>query len=172
MTEEVKENIETAENLTDAAAAEQGAEAQAKEGSATAENLGKFKSVDALLRAYNSLQAEFTRRSQRLKELEKEQAQNIPSSVGEPVPMPEENDSAPVPMPEIKNEPEEEEELFRRANASAAVRQKIIDNYLGEVKKSAVPLMGGGVSVVSPALKAKSVAEAGAMALGYFRNNR
>ena len=33
--------------------------------------LGKFKDVDALARAYGSLQAEFTRRSQRLKELEK-----------------------------------------------------------------------------------------------------
>lgn len=32
---------------------------------------GKFKDVDALVRAYSSLQAEFTRRSQRLKELEK-----------------------------------------------------------------------------------------------------
>ena len=33
--------------------------------------LGKFKSVDALARAYGALEAEFTRRSQRLKELEK-----------------------------------------------------------------------------------------------------
>jgi hypothetical protein len=33
--------------------------------------LGKFKDVDALARAYGSLQAEFTRRSQRLRELEK-----------------------------------------------------------------------------------------------------
>ena len=33
--------------------------------------LGKFKDVNALARAYESLQAEFTRRSQRLKELEK-----------------------------------------------------------------------------------------------------
>ncbi|MBE5747279.1 MAG: hypothetical protein E7352_03775 [Clostridiales bacterium] len=32
---------------------------------------GKFKDVSALVRAYESLQAEFTRRSQRLKELEK-----------------------------------------------------------------------------------------------------
>ncbi len=34
--------------------------------------LGKFKDVDALARAYESLQAEFTRRSQRLKAMEKE----------------------------------------------------------------------------------------------------
>ena len=35
-------------------------------------DLGKFRSVDALLRAYEKLEAEFTRRSQRLKELERE----------------------------------------------------------------------------------------------------
>ena len=33
--------------------------------------LGKFKDVNALMEAYNHLQAEFTRRSQRLKELER-----------------------------------------------------------------------------------------------------
>ena len=38
--------------------------------------LGKFKDVDALAKAYGSLQAEFTRRSQRLKELER-QAENF-----------------------------------------------------------------------------------------------
>ena len=34
--------------------------------------LGKFKDVDALARAYSSLQAEFTRRSQKLKQLQRE----------------------------------------------------------------------------------------------------
>ena len=36
--------------------------------------LGKFKSVDALLQAYNALEKEFTKRSQKLKALEKEAA--------------------------------------------------------------------------------------------------
>ncbi len=36
---------------------------------------GKFKSAEALLAAYNALEAEFTRKSQRLSEIEKEQAQ-------------------------------------------------------------------------------------------------
>ena len=43
-------------------------------------DLGKFRSVDALLRAYEALEAEFTRRSQRLKELERE-ADNLSASV-------------------------------------------------------------------------------------------
>lgn len=42
----------------------------------------KFKDVDALVRAYGALQAEFTRRSQRLKELEK-QAENFKAESGE-----------------------------------------------------------------------------------------
>lgn len=41
----------------------------------------KFKDVDALVRAYSSLQAEFTRRSQRLKELEKK-AENLETEEG------------------------------------------------------------------------------------------
>ena len=41
----------------------------------------KFKDVDALVRAYSSLQAEFTRRSQRLKELEKK-VENVEKEEG------------------------------------------------------------------------------------------
>ena len=39
-----------------------------------AASLGKFKDVNALLAAYNSLQAEFTKRCQRIKELERSAA--------------------------------------------------------------------------------------------------
>ena len=39
-------------------------------------NLGKFKDVQTLLNAYNSLQAEFTRKSQKLSELQKENDKN------------------------------------------------------------------------------------------------
>ena len=52
------------------AVSEQGADRESAE-SINSTVLGKFKDVDALARAYGSLQAEFTRRSQRLKELER-----------------------------------------------------------------------------------------------------
>jgi len=52
----------------------QAAEAEEKEGPAV---LGKFKTVNALAEAYSALQAEFTRRSQRLKELEKMQEDGV-----------------------------------------------------------------------------------------------
>ena len=45
-------------------------------------DLGKFRSVDALLRAYEALQSEFTRRSQRLKELEREADNSSDSEKG------------------------------------------------------------------------------------------
>ena len=45
-------------------------------------DLGKFRSVDALLRAYEALESEFTRRSQRLKELEREADNSSASETG------------------------------------------------------------------------------------------
>lgn len=45
-------------------------------------DLGKFRSVDALLRAYEALESEFTRRSQRLKELEREADNSSASAEG------------------------------------------------------------------------------------------
>lgn len=49
-----------------------GAEGEMRCPSTASTAIGKFKDVDALLKAYDCLQAEFTRRSQRLKQLEKE----------------------------------------------------------------------------------------------------
>lgn len=53
---------------------------QAEMGAST--DLGKFRDVNALLKAYSSLQAEFTRRSQRLKELEN-RMDNLNTAQGE-----------------------------------------------------------------------------------------
>ena len=50
----------------------QSAEAEENLGVADSKQFGKFKDVNALLDAYNSLQAEFTRRCQKVKELERE----------------------------------------------------------------------------------------------------
>lgn len=50
-----------------------------EEGSSNHTDFGKFKSAEALLDAYKALEAEFTRKSQRLSELEKQQpAQTTP----------------------------------------------------------------------------------------------
>ena len=66
-----KENIYTQENQTEQGSKVSGAQgAESMESGST--DLGKFKDVNALMQAYKSLQAEFTRRSQRLKKCEEE----------------------------------------------------------------------------------------------------
>ncbi len=104
---------------------------------------GKFKSVDALARAYGELEAEFTRRSQRLKALEEASvpiAAHAPSSQeekGETVPNGEE----------------------QRDGASG-----------GALPQSKVPLMGAeGARVAAPQVRCASIREAGALALGYLK---
>lgn len=52
--------------------------AASQEGSLKQEGFGKFKSASALLDAYKALEAEFTRKSQRLSELEKNLEQATP----------------------------------------------------------------------------------------------
>ena len=53
--------------------------AEAEKEITAAPDLGKFKDVQTLLKAYSDLEAEFTRRSQRLKELEASKEQEAPA---------------------------------------------------------------------------------------------
>lgn len=222
---------------------ERAAEAERGKGSAV---LGKFRSVDALAEAYGALEAEFTRRSQRLKELEK-QADNFHSAlsadsltaaekpqkkevggeekflrasdgeekeifetpsancgkgkensevsslsdektVAAPVPDTEEGKPAVPQTPPAKERETEsfkaqankgaeerasEEELYRAACNSEAVRLRIIGDYLASIRSADAPLMRGGTAVfAAPPVKAKSIAEAGTMALCYFKKDK
>ena len=94
-------------------------------------DLGKFKSVDALLRAYGQLEAEFTRRSQKLKALEDAASQNS-------------EEAGAV----------REEELYRMVNENEGVRARVLGDYLASLK--GVPLLtnsGVGVTVGQTAPK-------------------
>ncbi len=77
----VEENVDVETTLTEEKNTVEGAMSCPKEETSTV--LGKFKDVDALSRAYEALQAEFTRRSQRLRSLEKE-VENFKASGAEP----------------------------------------------------------------------------------------
>ncbi len=102
---------------------------------------GKFKSVDALARAYSELEAEFTRRSQKLKAYEE--------AAG-------------------AREGRDPEALYRAVTENEAVRTRVIGDYLQSL--GGVPLMGtAGAGVTAPAQRPKNIAEAGKLALGYFR---
>lgn len=194
---------------------EQGTEVTEK-GSAV---LGKFKDVNALAAAYGCLQAEFTRRSQRLKELEKmlaekTQTQEIGKTVCErEVESGEADDGTSEPPTEIPPETDalqgggetldtvkaeegetgdglgencskEElsaaekgvvaaystEELYERAVNDESVRLRIIGDYLSSLSRTYAPLTSGGRGTPSVVpTRAKSVADAGKMALRLFQ---
>lgn len=61
-------------------------------------------------------------------------------------------------------------ELMRRVQENEGVRLKIIGEYLTSIGKAAVPLVrGGGGTIAAPPVKAKSLEEAGSMALRFFK---
>lgn len=120
----------------------------------TAPELGKFKSVDALLSAYLSLEAEFTRRSQRLKELE------------------EGNKSAPEQGAPSRKSIPEGEELLRAALSDGNVRNAVLEDYLKSVSQGAVPLILGGVAPSAPKDAPKTVKEAGNLARRFLKEGK
>ena len=130
------------ENTAQAEPAGNGAEAQREESAPG--GFGKFKSADALLNAYNSLEAEFTRRSQRLRELEGRE--NCAQPRGE---------SAPA------------------AEGDAAIEEKIERAVERAIAARAPYVMAeGGGYAAAPPQRAKTVEEAGALARELFRKGR
>ena len=109
---------------------------------------GKFKSAEALLEAYLNLEAEFTRRSQKLKELEESKASEAPSFKCD--------DSG---------------ELLSAVLSNQSVREAVVEDYLKSVQASrSVPLMVGGVPCSAPRNVPKSVKEAGTLAKQFLKN--
>lgn len=145
-------------------------------------NLGKFSSVKELLDAYNSLQSEFTRRSQKLKELVREvnelkQEQNLNSFNTTSL---EGNKSTNV---DLKNEPLQptancDGESQMRSGARVALDSDLKSSEFGAVleceKKSdsLTPrvklLSGNGQASITPPLKPQSLADAGKIARQIF----
>ena len=122
-----------------------------------AADLGKFKDVKALLNAYNSLEAEFTRRSQRLKELEASKADNPPAEAASGAPSPGVRDTA---------------SLYEAASGDESVKNAIIADYLKSVSsQKGAPMVTGGISVPSPKARPASIKEAGRLAQEFLINN-
>ena len=123
----------------------QGAAAQEENGAKTEISLGKFKDVNALLSAYNSLESEFTKRCQRIKELEgsvqSEKAKTPDEGAGQ------------------------EQGIIRE-------KDEILKDYLKDILKSrqtAIVMDDAGVGVKAPADKPKTIAQAGILAKEYFK---
>ncbi len=116
-----------------------------------AAGLAKFGSVDALIAAYSSLEAEFTRRSQRLKELEEgNKARTMPDG------------GAPSPKSGC---------LLDAALKDEGVKAAVIEDYLKALSGAkGVPLVVGGVSAAAPRVTPRTVKEAGELAQGFLKN--
>ena len=166
-----EENTMTTEERAAAeAAAEQTAEAAAEQTAAAAEAESeaptnaalpeKFRSVDALVKAYEALEAEFTRRSQRLRALE--QANKAPRAQGEPSPVPTACALEQTPSCEaVMNVPSGQNEAEKPLPSSK------------ELTEAFVPLMThAGAGVMAPAVRPNSFEEAGRLALGYLKKTR
>ncbi len=118
-------------------------------------SLGKFKDVQSLLSAYNSLQAEFTKRCQRIKELEAEGKQ-IDKAI------------APIESPKT-------EVPTTNQGISEEDRQAILKDYLKGVvmaKEKAILIDGVGAGLKTPVSKPKTIAEAGALARELLKQNK
>lgn len=148
---------QTAEAAAEQTAAETEAEAEAPAKAALPE---KFRSVDALVKAYEALEAEFTRRSQRLRALE--QANKAPRAQGESSPVPTACAQEQTPFCEaVMNVPSGQKEAEKPFPASK------------EEREAFVPLMThAGAGVMAPAVRPNSFEEAGRLALGYLKKTR
>ena len=138
--QEIRAEAETA------AEAAQGKEVKEQSGV----NFGKFKSADALLKAYLELEAEFTRRSKRLKELENgnKAAADVRAA------------------PSLGSG----EELAEAVLSDADAKRAVIEDYLKSLSAGAVPLITGGVAPAAPRSVPKSVKEAGALAQRFLKH--
>ena len=118
----------------------------------------KFRSVDALVKAYEALEAEFTRRSQRLRALE--QANKAPRAQGEPSPVPTAcAQEQTLSYGAVMNVPSGQNEAEKPFPAPK------------EGREAFVPLMThAGAGVMAPAVRPNSFEEAGRLALGYLKN--
>lgn len=126
--------------------------AEAGKNEAAAE-LGKFKDVKALMDAYQALEAEFTRRSQRLKELEA-------SKEGE---APEAEAAANAEIP--SQGAEKSGEGFSLSSLDDEVKNAVIEEYLsGVFSKRGVPFVTGGGAVAAQRRTPATLKEAGALA--------
>lgn len=124
--------------------------AEAESEKIAAAGLGKFGSVDALIAAYSSLEAEFTRRSQRLKELEQgNKAHDMPD---EGAPSPKSDGSSAACLDD---------------GAKAAVIEEYVRSLSGG---KSIPLILEGVSLSAPRVAPKTVKEAGALAQAFLKN--
>lgn len=162
---------------------------------------GKFNSADELLKAYNSLESEFTKRSQRLKQLESTQAasewesrvgklierypiaaqlsEEIGAEIEDKKMIKDENclEKALLNVLSKKyktpTEQAQDETVIGEVLKNGAVRERIIDEYREKVTTTLPKTMpkGGELHVVPP-VRPSNIFEAGKAALEILKNTK
>ncbi len=119
-------------------------------------SLGKFKDINALLSAYNSLQSEFTKRCQKVKELEDR-----------------------VKALDKDNSPNVEPESTVKGDSVKGItpeeKEEILKGYLKDVlslKSKAIVMGDVGTGVKSPTAKPKTVEQAGILAREFLETKK
>ena len=127
--------------------------AEAEKREDTAAELKKFKDAEALQKAYLSLEAEFTRRSQRLKELEAAlAAQSAPQKDNAQTAAADGGGDSP------------------KARITDEDRQQIIGDFLKSVAQNrAAPQIIAGGGVAAPKTSPRTVRQAGALAERFLK---
>ena len=106
-------------------------------------SLGKFKDVEALVNAYNSLQSEFTKRCQKIKELEgKLENEKVNTN---------------------QDANQEQSTLKQQVNEKDQVLKEYLLDVLGK-KPNAIVMDGAGVGVKTPVPRPTTIEEAGKLA--------
>lgn len=182
---------------TESAPIETEAKNEAQLDKETLDSYGKFKTKEALLNAYNSLEAEFTKRSQELAEIKKpqkernweeeiekllknypvakEMTEQIETEIKNSPELLEKNNTLELALLSClsktpkKSEPMTETELLSAISENEAVKNKIIESYFEKVSLTPRTISGGGKIVVSAPKRATTIAEAGALAEQYIR---
>ncbi|MDE7087522.1 MAG: hypothetical protein K2O67_04945 [Clostridia bacterium] len=134
------------------------AETAPAENETAAAGIGKFKDVQSLWNAYQALEAEFTRRSQKLKELEANKevkAAEVAETAETPSQTAEDAGETQIKSPELSEE----------------VKNAVISEYLnGIFQGRGVPFVTGGGAVAAQRHTPKTLKEAGALAGKLFDN--
>ena len=111
-------------------------------------SFGKFKDINALLSAYSSLESEFTKRCQKIKELE----EKIKTA---------DKDNSPAETNEKSTEDEKTKSITKEE------KEEILKGYLKEIlssKSRAIVLDEIGTGVKSPTNRPKTIEQAGELA--------
>ena len=159
----------------------------------TETSYGKFKSAEELLKAYNALESEFTKRSQKLKELEKTVegksladkakefarkypiVENYAEEVAEEVAVAETREKNNLEEALIKvlsrkiktpDQMAKDETVIEKVLSEDSNRDYIINKYLAQINDRQVPVAmpAGGAMPVRPPYKPSSIKEAGELA--------